>query len=548
MQMHRLAAAFLVLALTIPAAGAERDAASIKAWREDLAYLRDRMPVLHRDLFHDLSRADYDRLFLQLMDAVPRLGDHEIVVEISRIVAAVGPRDGHTNLNPLQPATGFHILPAIFYVYSDGVHVRAVSKEHAALAGARVVAIGGTPVDDALQRVAAITPADNPFDRKSRSVNYLMVPEVLRALKIAPGEPGAPVAFDFVLPDGKPARVTLRPGKLSDEVEWVRAGAETPLYRRFAPVVPFGRASKPFWYEYMPETKLLYVNFNAVANAEDETVEAFFKRVFDFADANPVEKFVLDIRNNGGGNNYLNRPIFYGLVKRADTLAGRGRFFTIIGRETYSAAQNLANLIDIHTAAIFVGEPTGGAPNHFGDSIGIELPNSKLQVRVATLWWQDADPRDARLWISPAIAAEMSSQDERSGRDPALEAILRYEPQPPLSDRLRAAFDRGALEALEKEFVSWKSAPAHRYLTGEGALNSFAVALYREKKPEQALAVFELNARVNPDSWLAHNSLARAYESAERNGDALRHYQKALELDPRAAFTMQAIERLRRAP
>ena len=40
----------------------------------------------------------------------------------------------------------------------------------------------------------------------------------------------------------------------------------------------------------------------------------------------------------------------------------RGRLFVIIGRATFSAAQNGATMIERHTEAIFVGEPTGSSP------------------------------------------------------------------------------------------------------------------------------------------------------------------------------------------
>lgn len=168
-----------------------------------------------------------------------------------------------------------------------------------------------------------------------------------------------------------------------------------------------------------------------MANEKDETLSAFFDRVFAFADAHPVEKFVLDIRHNGGGNNTLNLPIVHGMIRRSDTIGAPERFFVVIGRETFSAAQNLATLLDIHTDATFVGEPTGGSPNHFGDAVTIRLPNSGLPVRIATLRWQDSDPRDTRPWIAPEIAVDLSFADFFSGQDPALGAIRTFRPKSP---------------------------------------------------------------------------------------------------------------------
>jgi tetratricopeptide (TPR) repeat protein len=250
---------------------------------------------------------------------------------------------------------------------------------------------------------------------------------------------------------------------------------------------------------------------------------------------------VLDIRNNSGGNNYLNRPIFYGLVKRADTIAKRGTFFAIIGRETFSAAQNLANQIDTHTEAILVGEPTGGSPNHFGDPLPMRLPNSKLQVGLSSVWWQDLDPRDFRPWIAPTIAAEPSSSDDRLGRDPALDAILAYSPEPSLTQLMRDALAKDRSE-LARAFATWKSDPHHKFLTGENDLNRLGANLFGENRADDAVAIFELNANVNPNSWLAQNSLGRAYAATKRPEEAKAAFERALKIRPNAPQTLSAMD------
>jgi hypothetical protein len=38
------------------------------------------------------------------------------------------------------------------------------------------------------------------------------------------------------------------------------------------------------------DSRTLYVQFNAVAQKPDETIEAFFKRVMAFADTHPVDR------------------------------------------------------------------------------------------------------------------------------------------------------------------------------------------------------------------------------------------------------------------
>ena len=73
-----------------------------------------------------------------------------------------------------------------------------------------------------------------------------------------------------------------------------------------------------------------------------------------------------------------------------------------------------------------MGEPTGGRPNLYGDTIPISLPNSGIEVLVSTIYWQASSADDTRPSIAPDIPSSLSSTDFFNGNDPALAAILDY--------------------------------------------------------------------------------------------------------------------------
>jgi tetratricopeptide (TPR) repeat protein len=546
--LRKLVIALLGVFVASALQAATRDADSIRKWREDIAYFHREMPRRHASLFHSLPQKDFDAMVQSLDERVPSLRDDEIIVGLAHIVASLGPRDGHTHMNLRNRALGFHMLPVSFYVYPDGLFVRAAAKEYAGIAGSRVVSIGGTPASQALQSIETIAAFDNEMSRKSYAGELLSESEALRGLHITSGEGTDPVVLEVESADGARRKVSVNPVSSIDSIEWVDVRDAKPLmFRRWGPTNPLTLSTtrKNFWLDYDEASQLLYVNFSAVADMKDETLAAFFKRVFEFADAHPVKKFVLDVRNNGGGNNYLNRPILYDLIQRRETIGRSGTLFAIIGRQTFSAAMNFANMLDMYTSAIFVGEPTGGAPNHFGDSLTMTLPNSKVPVQVSSVWWQDQDPRDQRLWIAPDIAAEATANDDRSGRDPALEAIRNYKPEPSLSQRVRDALAAGGRAKAEEAIRAWRAEPAHKFLTGASELNSLGAALFGENRADDAVTVFELNAAVNPDSWLAHNSLGRAYASKGNAEAARAEYMRALEIRPNAPETLSALDRLK---
>jgi hypothetical protein len=549
-QGHWRAAAFLV-SLASFLSGAARagpqDPASIRRWQEDLAFLQQKLVTVHPEPFHSLSEKDLDRMLSDLRADLPRLSRNQVILRISKILASLGQGDGHSGLSLRDPRFGFHIVPLGFYWFTDGVFVKATGASHREARGARLVAVGRTPVEEALSRILEITEGDNAMTRRAWSMRALAIPEVLEALGIV--ESGNLAEYRLRKPDGGEVRLRPAPVSLGDKIDWIDAGRgqQTPLYLRHAVPNPYDPHALDtyFWYEYLPAEKLLYVNYSAVADSPTEKLADFFRRVFALADGQPIEKFVLDIRNNGGGNNSLNRPILHGMIKRDETIGRPGHFFVIIGRNTFSAAQNLATQLGIHTSAIFVGEPTGGSPNHFGDATTIVLPNSGVPIRIATLRWQDSDPRDRRPWVAPQIAAELSSADYFAGRDPALAAVRTYEPVDGLPARLRKAALQGGKKETEVIWRSFHADPRNKYAESERDINRLGYELLAEKNPDAAIIIFELNTEAFPGSWNAWDSLGEALAGAGRRQEAIRSYQRALELNSIADSAIDALKRLR---
>ena len=75
-------------------------------WREDIAFVAAQMPEKHYDLFHTMSRDEFDQAIASLTSKVSSYSHHDIIVELARIVARVS--DGHTRLTlPLAPGIDF---------------------------------------------------------------------------------------------------------------------------------------------------------------------------------------------------------------------------------------------------------------------------------------------------------------------------------------------------------------------------------------------------------------------------------------------------------
>jgi hypothetical protein len=136
------------------------------------------------------------------------------------------------------------------------------------------------------------------------------------------------------------------------------------------------------------------------------------------------------VRWNGGGNTFLNQHLLHHLIA-SQRLTRRGALLVIIGRLTFSAAQNTVTAIERETSAILVGEPTGSRPNFLGEAIDFELPCSKLRANAADLFWQTSWPLDHRTRTAPDIYAPPTFEAYRRNQDPALDAILAIREHPP---------------------------------------------------------------------------------------------------------------------
>jgi tetratricopeptide (TPR) repeat protein len=297
-----------------------------------------------------------------------------------------------------------------------------------------------------------------------------------------------------------------------------------------------------FWFEYVKEPKILYVQFNEVANNPNESVSAFFKKISDFAEQNPVEKFVLDVRLNTGGNNQLNKPIVLSLIK--GKFNERGKLFVIIGRRTFSAAQNLVNEIEKYTNAIFVGEPTGSSPNLYGDPVVMTLPNSKMPFRVSTLWHQ-IDPRDTRPWTAPEIFTEPAAEDFRNNRDPAWQAILEYAPGKTFRDIAAELVATKDWALFLNKYKAFKADPKNRFADTETQMNALGYNLLQAQRAAEAIEIFKLNTEAYPNSANVFDSLAEAYLAGGNKAEAIKNYEKAVRINPNFQSSVEALRKLK---
>ena len=490
-------------------------------WREDLRVMMDELERRHRSLYHTTSAASFDSAEKALHARIPTLARHEIILELTRIAALVG--DGHTNIYPTRDAAiGFRSLPVALYLFRDGLFVRAAHRIHAHLAGARVLTIGGMPVEEAVRRVSPYVGHDNEMGVRFLTPHLLAIPEVLHASGLAPSTDS--VLFELDVAGARHA-VWMRPVGPVDvmvadvDASWRRkagwvdardaAGTPDPLWISRDPEKAL------WWFTVLPNSRTVYAQINQVRNGATETFSDFTGRLLAAIDSVAAERLVIDLRLNRGGNGVLLRPLVSGILRRPN-VNEPGKLLVLMGRGTWSAGQFLLDDLQKYADVTLVGEPPSSKGNHYGDSRRFTLPHSGITVRAATLYWQGWPPGDARRWTAPDVAAELASGDYAVNVDPVLAAALAFVPRPRLSEEIRQAIAAGDTAAARERLAIFRADSTHAYVDARLSLDSAAAHFLERREFDRAITILELAVMEFPDVPRAYASLSAAYLARTR--------------------------------
>ncbi len=383
-------------------------------WAGDLTSLVERMESVHPDLFHGVSRAKFEAAVDDLRERLPSLDDDEILVGFMRLVAMISAegRDGHMGLWPPDNPDAVHRFPIRVWAFPDDLYVTSARAPNEGLVGSRILTVDGVSIDEILERIDPVVPRDNDSNLRDARGVFLTSAEVLAGLGIA--DEATTMTLEVEAPDG--ARGTASVTAVDGETfaDWV-GGWELPLPAR--PGLPFlDDLDEEFVVAYVPSSRALVVGYHHVEESSAELVDAIRAAMRE----HPVERLVLDLRNNGGGEAGGYRELLRFLSgPEVDHLV------VLIGRLTFSAATSLVVLLERQVPdAVFVGESTGGAPNFWADPVTVTLPTSRLKVLVASKYLGIGGPDDARLAVAPDLAVPLTAADYFAGRDPVLETAL----------------------------------------------------------------------------------------------------------------------------
>lgn len=385
-RFRRVAAALVGLAVLAGTGcgGGRQDA----GWAGDLDALDAGLARGHADVFHTVAPAEWEAEVARLRTVLPELSDVAAALELRRLVARVG--DGHTRIVMDGMLSRY---PVELETVRDGVAVVAAVPERADLVGARVLTIAGLPVEEVIAAAEPFVSADNPIERRRRALGLVIAPQFLQH---ALGSDGAPT---FHL-GGAASEQAMAPITTARWLAELRGPAD------------------PYWWERMGSA--LYVAYDRCVDDPQRPFAEFAAEVFAAAADPAVDRLVVDLRRNPGGDSAVFDPFVARLA--GHRLDHPERLVLLIGPRTYSSAVLNAVALDTATAATLVGQETGGAVNGYGEVGSFTLPSSGLVVEHSTRYFDVVPGVGATL--APDVEIVPSSGDVAAGRDPALDWAL----------------------------------------------------------------------------------------------------------------------------
>ena len=396
----------------------------------------DTILARHPDPFRAHPRNQFEHRIERLLQRKSAISEAEAFVEASQLLGML--EDGHSWISIDDDSALYSkALPLRFWMFSDGIRVRATSPEVADLLGARLVAIAGVPVARSWDQVLTAVGGGGQMAIKRAQI-YLAIPEFMHAVGLAADN--ASIDFELELTDGKRIHKSLAAEQYENySAIWNTADKwaipDHWIVPEDAGKAPwYARRNEAFWSSYESKTRTVYAAFNLATsdpehpwNPSKDSFRPFLNRLFERVDKNDVDTLVIDLRNNNGGNSALWQPLVHHII-RTQKLYIPGHLYVLTSRLTESAAVAWAARIESNAPALFVGEATASPPNFFNDPDGprrqvFHFPGSAINFRVANMMEQWSDARDSRHAIFPDIPAPSSWTDFSAGRDPALREV-----------------------------------------------------------------------------------------------------------------------------
>ncbi len=401
-------------------------------------------------IYHPEFEIEASKLVAQLKSDSVSLFEH--FTEISRMCALAN--EGHFLLGNWQdpvhegvPKDSLAYLPLQVRILDHQLYIwRDYSNERPFHQGDRIIAIEGVSVDDVLNRMLSLMPADGDI----QTYAYRKIESSFNLLYLFHFPQKESIAFEYIDINGDRSKARIKTLKLSEQRENYDEFFSNKNEDSEQEATGFYQLTYHEDYTYW---KLPSFDRSRVEKYEVKS-KKMYKSLFKEFKEKGVQNLIVDLRDNTGGLNefaddmvpfilhteredpYLKKTISWEAKEREYSFPRRskhafeGRIYVLVNGKTFSAGASLARFLKEYADAIVIGTETGTRYDGFaaGSTQYVSLPNCGVSIgipRYHILYPKSAKQQETNRGLIPDFEIRYGIEDLVNERDLHLEYSLK---------------------------------------------------------------------------------------------------------------------------
>ena len=392
----------LVLIVLIPVIGwCDRNS----DWVEDLDFYYNGMVSYHINAFSKISEQNFRQQVSQLKQQIGKKTDFQITIELMKLTRKIG--DGHTAIH-FQHGKKLKKFPIKIYDDAGIWRVIAIADNYKKFLGTELTHINNQSIRKLKQSLSGVVQfVENKNSLDQRVPQYIEYAELLFELGLIT----SPDYGVFTFSDGSKISTFEIQAEISNhgslETKFASYTMDYPIIEKVNDA-----GVEDLWYGSASSNNSVYIKFGQYPSLDQ--MDEFGQSILTYINKGKMKNLIIDLRGNWGGDFYVGLWLA-GYLNLADSIDWLNGVYTLIDKDTFSAATiNAAQFKQLLNAKI-VGEPTGSNPHGFQDMGNFDLPNSGLIVSYSKRLFRLQEISNQGL--QPDVAINYSWEAFKNGED-----------------------------------------------------------------------------------------------------------------------------------
>ncbi len=387
-------------------------------WVEDINYFVDNLEKLHPNPYRNYNKKDFYKKLDEVKMQKGNLTKDKMIRNIAYLAALLN--DAHTAVVFWDCG---YVVPMNFEFVEDKLYIVDTKEKHHQALFKEVLFINDIPIESFIKDLEQFISYETMAYKKFEIGQTLDNPALLKKLGLI---------------NDDTYKITYNNDGRIDNIEFKYK--EKPIYDdMIKPMIYNQGKHRHYDYKHIIEHNALYIKYRSCREYKDYSMENFADDI-DKIILKGIDKVIVDIRHNQGGNSEIIKPL---IARLKEFSKQNGKIIGLIDSGTFSSGTFA--LVDLRNiGATIIGSETGGAKGaRFGNVETGTLPNSKTKFRCSTKKFRSIEDDQGYLAIvqsgdfetkpnfpmdsfSPDIKVENKIENLREGRDIVLEAALEY--------------------------------------------------------------------------------------------------------------------------